>query len=199
MPSCTVMNMLLFCGDTIRSQWIPTGGAGRGKDIWQNTFRIWQYASQRKYYRTYIWPRKYCKLWQVNVYGDLDDKSRNYSHFITCCRFTTTTIFIIILYFPCSSTWILQVASFQWRFKWQMIWYHKPFPWHNTIEECWARRRYEGQGKLLHLTWSVGCNYLSLPLIPASGTKLLNWTTVLCCQSGYFVRRSTRWTEPKST
>ena len=31
--------------------------------------------------------------------------------------------------------------------------------------------------KWLHPTYTVGCNYLSLPLIPASGTQVLSWTT----------------------
>ena len=100
-------------------------------------FRLWKYSSQTKYYRTSIWPLVYFKLWQVNIYGNLDDKNRHNSHFITCCRFTTTTIFIISVYYSlCSSTLISQVVPFQWRFKWQMIWFHKPFRWHDTIDEC---------------------------------------------------------------
>ena len=39
---------------------------------------------------------------------------------------------------------------------------------------CCARSRYQGHGKVItsHRYWE--CNYLSLPLIPASGTTLLN-------------------------
>ena len=77
--------------------------------------------------------------------------------------------------------------------------YRKP-----PIEECCARNRYQGQGQVItshiicgmqllvpapdtcfwHNTTQlcVGCNYLSLPLIPVSGTTLLNcvWDVITC-------------------
>ena len=46
----------------------------------------------------------------------------------------------------------------------------------DTNEECCARSRYQGKDNYLHRTDTTGRKYLSLPLIPTSGTTLLNYT-----------------------
>ena len=40
-----------------------------------------------------------------------------------------------------------------------------------SFEDCCTRDWYQGQGQLITPTVSVGCNYLSLPLTPASVTS----------------------------
>ena len=44
---------------------------------------------------------------------------------------------------------------------------------HCTFEDFGARNRYLRQGKVIASHNTVGCNYLSLPEIPASGNKVL--------------------------
>ena len=47
------------------------------------------------------------------------------------------------------------------------------FMYYAIFENLWARNRTKGKEKYLKPTDVVGCNYLSLSLIPASGTQAL--------------------------
>ena len=51
-----------------------------------------------------------------------------------------------------------------------------------------ARSSYQGQGQVITSPVSAGCNYLSLPLIPASDTTLMNWlSTVIILFSQQYI------------
>ena len=49
-----------------------------------------------------------------------------------------------------------------------LLWFIPQAKYLDVHEECCVRCRYQ-----LHSTYIVGCNYFSLPLMPASGTTLL--------------------------
>ena len=51
-----------------------------------------------------------------------------------------------------------------------------------VLTNCVCISRYQGQGQvILHFTVSVGCNYLCLPLIPASDTQITIYTYRFDC------------------
>ena len=56
-------------------------------------------------------------------------------------------------------------SQHKWPIKWEM------FPFDDVIMKC--------RDKYLHPTVFLGCNYLSLPLIPESGTALLKWNLAI--------------------
>ena len=50
----------------------------------------------------------------------------------------------------------------------------------SVCEECWQASRTWTSDYIPQYLWGVRCNYMSVPLIPASGTTLLIWQHGLC-------------------